>query len=253
MVVVYNCPLCNIHTFSLIKQIRHIGLYHGNDATFAFTCGLNGCAQVNKCFSSYRSHVYRKHRDLLASNENGGQLEEIECNDDDDDDNNNSDYDHDDGTQSDVPVHAREYKTENLVKDLKRNLCLFILKLREKHCVPSVVHTDILEDLKVIFQEFTSHFSEALKFHLQVNLQINVDEDDDLAELISQNSVFEQCIREISSEWMLQQYCTEELGYISPVQLKMNGENPYAHLQYIPLQAQLTACRERRGHPGELH
>lgn len=238
MAVVYSCPLCNKHTFSLIKQIRHIGLYHGNDATFTFTCGLNGCAQVNKCFSSYRSHAYRKHRDLLiVCNENGGQLEQIEYY--DGDNYNVDDNDDDDNTQDNVPVHAREYRTEDLVKDLKRNLCLFILKLREKHCIPAVVHTDIVEDLKVILQEFTSHFSEALKFHLEKNLQINIDEDDDLGELLSQNAIFEQCIKEISSEWMLQQYCTEELGYISPLQLEMNGENPDAHLQYIPLLALL--------------
>lgn len=27
---------------------------------------LNGCGQINKTFSSYRSHIYRKHRDLLS-------------------------------------------------------------------------------------------------------------------------------------------------------------------------------------------
>lgn len=34
---------------------------------------------------------------------------------------------------------------------------------------------------------------------------------------------------------MLQQYCTEEFGYMSPLQLEMNGQIPNAHLQYILL------------------
>lgn len=233
MVVVYDCPLCDKQLFSLIKQIRHIGLYHESDAKFSFTCGLNGCGQVNKCFSSYRSHLYRKHRDLLVADYESEDQFDIE--------NDTADDSDDDTAQAIVPeqVHIRQYRVEDLVKDLKNNLCLFILKLREKHCIPAVVHTDIIQDLKVFFHEFTTHLSEALKFHLERNLQINIDEEDDLRELLSQYTLIEQCFDEVSSEWMLQQYCTEQLGYISPLQLEMNGRVPNAHLQYIPLLALL--------------
>ncbi len=62
---------------------------------------------MNKCFTSYRSHVYRKHRDLLTvCNENGDQLDQTEYYNSGSDNIDDSD---DDNTQDNVPVHAREY------------------------------------------------------------------------------------------------------------------------------------------------
>lgn len=96
-------------------------------------------------------------------------------------------------------VESVSHKTEDLVSGLKRNLCLFILKVREKHCVPAVVHTSIVEDLWTIFDSFLSHYNEAMRFHLQ-KININVDDDDDLSELLNQTKLFEECIRAINTE-----------------------------------------------------
>lgn len=97
------------------------------------------------CFASYRTYIYRKHRDLVL----GANPSDSEC---------FMDYTEDDDTADPagdvahkLPKHnvveSVSHKTEDLVSGLKRNLCLFILKVREKHCVPAVVHTSIVEDL----------------------------------------------------------------------------------------------------------
>ncbi len=36
-------------------------------------------------------------------------------------------------------VESVSHKTEDLVRGIKQNLCLFIPKVREKHCVPVVI------------------------------------------------------------------------------------------------------------------
>ncbi len=46
---------------------------------------------------------------------------------------------------------------------------------------------------------------------------------------------------QISSEWMLERYCEDELEYIAPVQIPLDQtERHGAHFQYIPLEALLS-------------
>jgi len=97
--------------------------------------------QDQKTFSSYRSHIYRKHRDLLSL----VSVEEEAC--DDDLHCNSKEHTEDlHGLQEDLPntnvedfANCRELRTEDLLPNFKRNLCLLILKLREKHCFAATV------------------------------------------------------------------------------------------------------------------
>ena len=123
-------------------------------------------------------------------------------------------------------VQSVNQKTEDFVTGLKQNLCLFILKVREKHCVPAVVHTNIIEDLQTIFESFLTHYSEAVRFHLQkINISVDDDDDDDLTELLSQTKVFEDCIRAINTEWTLEQYCCHEFGMVKSIEIHLKGED----------------------------
>ena len=62
----FVCCLCSSfsgHLFSAI--LRHIGEIHQHDPNLTIECGIEGCPQTYKNFESFRSHVYRKHRDVL--------------------------------------------------------------------------------------------------------------------------------------------------------------------------------------------
>lgn len=48
-------------------------------------------------------------------------------------------------------IVSMDFKTEDLVRCLKRNLFLFMLEIREKHCVPGTVQSSIVEDLHSLF------------------------------------------------------------------------------------------------------
>ncbi|RXN21976.1 zinc finger protein [Labeo rohita] len=53
--------------------------------------------------------------------------------------------------------------------------------------------------------------------------------------------MFDECLRRISSEWMLERYCEDDLGYIAPVQIPLDQtERHGAHFQYTPLKALLS-------------
>ena len=158
------------------------------------------------------------------------------------------DYTEEDGTDDpaghvvhELPKHNNvsqsvSHKTEDLVSGLTHNICLFILKVRERHCVPAVDHASIVDDLRTISDSFLSHYSEAIRFHLQ-KINIRVDDDDDLSELLSQTKDFEECVRAINTEWTLGQYCCHELGMVKPIEIHFKSEDQTsrATFQYIPL------------------
>ena len=64
----YLCTICNLfagQTFSTV--LRHMG-NHCFDAGLCIRCGINSCTEQYRNFESFRSHVYRKHREVLVTN-----------------------------------------------------------------------------------------------------------------------------------------------------------------------------------------
>ena len=68
------CSLCSFRTRTVSEWISHLRLVHFEDKEFIVTCGINGCiSSYNKC-SSFLSHVYRHHRDVIISRPGQVQL-----------------------------------------------------------------------------------------------------------------------------------------------------------------------------------
>ena len=64
------CPICGeFARYSYAGIVRHIGQVHSFDADFHVVCGLGPtkCPATYTNFQSYRSHVYKKHREELVS------------------------------------------------------------------------------------------------------------------------------------------------------------------------------------------
>ena len=62
----FNCSLCG--KFAAIKflpVLRHIGEVHQYEPGFQVKCGLDDCQKLYQSFSSYRSHMYKKHRSFV--------------------------------------------------------------------------------------------------------------------------------------------------------------------------------------------
>ena len=62
----YICSICNrFGGQSFAAVLRHIGEIHRYDPSLSIRCGINRCPQTYTNFESFRSHVYRKHRDVF--------------------------------------------------------------------------------------------------------------------------------------------------------------------------------------------
>ena len=73
---VFACALCtNFAASSYLPVLRHIGSTHRIGPTQTIHCGIDGCPATYSTskFESFRSHVYRKHRDVLYLENNPSQ------------------------------------------------------------------------------------------------------------------------------------------------------------------------------------
>ena len=70
----YVCTICDqFRGRSFAAVLRHIGASHRYDPGLSIRCGIRSCPETCTKFESFRSHVYRKHRDVLHldSRDNG--------------------------------------------------------------------------------------------------------------------------------------------------------------------------------------
>ena len=62
----YVCTICNQFRGRIFAAVlRHISTSHRYDPGLSIRCGIRSCPETYANFESFRSHVYRKHRDVL--------------------------------------------------------------------------------------------------------------------------------------------------------------------------------------------
>ena len=62
----YVCTICDKFAGrSFAAVLRHIGSSHRYDPGLRIRCGIKSCPETYTVFESFRSHVYRKHREEL--------------------------------------------------------------------------------------------------------------------------------------------------------------------------------------------
>lgn len=206
MASIFRCTICDIPKFSLGKLLQHVYLIHSQAPNFFLTCQLNSCAAHFSKFESFRKHVHRKHRNLLGRphDDNASAIEREEAND-------LSDEGNDDHDAARVPALSPSnsfMQFRKLFSGLKDTLCCFILSMREKHRVPGVVQTDVTENIRTLFEFFSSHYAAILRNHL-AKVGVNVEDDDDLNEILSLGECFQHALEAVSSEYKLTNYCKQ--------------------------------------------
>ena len=60
-----TCPFCNFRIVNLSSLLSHLRYVHSNDPGFFVTCRVDGCTNTYVKYASFRTHVYRHHKDHL--------------------------------------------------------------------------------------------------------------------------------------------------------------------------------------------
>ena len=115
---------------------------HRFDAGLSIRCGINSCTEQYKNFESFRSHVYRKHREVLVSDSApidlvSSSLDQVD-----------SETDCDSGKE-DVEIKHRTQFND----DPKRLATLFLLKTCEEHKVMRTALNGIVQDFQGLWKD----------------------------------------------------------------------------------------------------
>lgn len=70
----FECQICRkVSRKCYLGILQHIREVHSFEPDFHILCGLDGCPATYNVYESFRSHVYKKHRELLTSNNSCNQ------------------------------------------------------------------------------------------------------------------------------------------------------------------------------------
>ncbi len=130
----FVCYICNqFGGCSFRSVLRHVGEVHKHDTNFFIRCGIGHCPQTYKNNDSFRSHVYRKHRDALYSTtqEDGNPRIEV---------NNNEFVDDPDDETNQQPSLASDFS-------LQERAAKFVLKARDEYRIPQSTVNKLLKDV----------------------------------------------------------------------------------------------------------
>lgn len=67
--MVFTCSFCPNIKFSVFtKYLTHLNLFHSQNNNFFLQCVVHECPNVFTNFHTFKSHVYRKHRNVFFPN-----------------------------------------------------------------------------------------------------------------------------------------------------------------------------------------
>lgn len=146
-----ECSICHNFAAPYLKSIvRHIGSVHSFDPSFRILCGIHNCTRVYTNFSSFRSHLYRKHKKELQRGIRSNRRRETHFIDA------NPDVNVEDGPSSENDQNMFITQCEFDEEDFRRCLALFLLKAREVHKVSQKAINGLIVDVTMLFQQYTN-------------------------------------------------------------------------------------------------
>ncbi len=150
-----NCPLCNFISPNRNLWLSHIRGVHSNDDDFSMVCGISECtATYSKC-SSFISHVYRKHRDVLSVPD---KVEHSTCS----------------SEHTDSVVFERSVDMEHTISQIlgtdallqQKKSALHVLNLKEVHGLSEIAVQHVIHETQSIFSHTVHRIKAGVSEHL---------------------------------------------------------------------------------------
>ena len=147
----YSCPVCETFTTRSIKSILwHIEKDHLNEP-YSIRCFMDNCPKQYKNVRSLKTHIRRKHSQLEITQEV-------------------THIDNGDDSIQTIDNNPEEMDTETATSSeevLKRTGALFILKMREVHCLPQSTIDSMLSDTVQMCSSVVDDLKKKIKNKIQ--------------------------------------------------------------------------------------
>ena len=157
----YDCSMCNFSAPGRKLWLSHLRGVHSEDEDFHVVCKIDGCTtEYTKC-SSLVSHVYRKHRDVLAESNSLAN---------DDTDSVEKSYDGNECFSDTMPNIELEHTISHLLgtdEELqKEKAALYILNLKEIHGLSESAVQHVVGETQAVFSHTFKRMKAGVGEHL---------------------------------------------------------------------------------------
>ena len=201
--LVFHCRLCGSRLPTLRLWISHLRLVHSSDPNFSVCCGIDGCQGTYTKFSSFNTHLYRNHRDIickssLSNSTDGNEAFEF-------DSSNDADF-----SSVFTPEATSEPPLELSHSDQLKISSKFLIKLKDSRGISQAAINDVVEGVQTIF----SHTVQQLKASVEEKLGfsgINAGEVEGLQELFTE---FKDPFDGIQTPYLQQKFIATNFDYV---------------------------------------
>ncbi len=226
-----SCKECQEKFTEMPYLMQHMKVHLSTNLTMQ--CPIFGCDKKYTVFSSFASHMSRKHPNAKIEDARAPQIHLSEIED--------SDLAH---TQApdcqidDDDIIYKESDSELSGKYLK-HLALFFMKIQEKYALPASTVQNIVEDVTNLLELTGEELGDRMKQVMEKH-QIGEDASSDIMKCL-QEDILQHSMPELGTEWKREKYFKENLGYKPPttVSLGRNKNHKECSFQYVSLRGSL--------------
>ena len=143
----YCCNICSLFASpSFSAVLRHIGNTHAGDPNLSIVCPVPGCPRESPYsnYESFRSHVYRKHREVLDS---GLSRSNVEGGRKDPEDISEGSGDEDSIERGNSDCNTEGFEPQSSGINLQSSAARFLLKTREERKITQSALDGIVHDV----------------------------------------------------------------------------------------------------------
>jgi hypothetical protein len=131
--------MCPFFCYTLQELLGHVFMRHRSESNFSACCNFPGCDASYKNYPSFKRHVYTKHQQDMSA--------------------------HVDGDIETVDEEVCAEQPPGIFSDIhmKYSEAAFLLSLRAHHNLSSNAVTEIIDAVKVLYQERMKYVKQQLK------------------------------------------------------------------------------------------
>lgn len=227
----HSCLKCDYQSRHFFKLISHYRFVHSHEHGFCLSCSIDGCERTYSKIDSYLKHIKRNHgmfyQTHLSNSKEQFRNEDIleslvEVN--------------DEGICNGNQMESDEEEMEMTIApeiNFQRKLGIFLLSLREKYKLPSVVIPEIVNEFLSMIDFHQAKFSQSLN-EFSENYQLNEEQCNQLKMIVEEKSQVESAFTSLNSEYKINKFAKKQLQYVKPVEFKPDWTRNDTY-QYVPI------------------
>ncbi len=229
----FYCNYCSTLKFGFFQYARHLTQYHESQSGFRIQCNFENCKMSYVKVASFRKHVVRCHRLCLSAESHNASKFASGTETDIADDYIQYSADMDEHEEMETRTSSSRCATmEEMVSRANSHCTSLVLSLREKHQLPSSVHSSVVSNVQHLLMSSLTDYKNVISGHLE---KAGVVLNDELKTCLDIEKQCDSLGKHVESEFTLLRYLQHNQQIVMPRSVVIDDSKPKQTFQYVPI------------------